>query len=425
MPKSKTKSQPQKVTLSQQLGTNFFSKLKQISASLGIKPEDLLAIMTFESSLNPSSTKKDGPTGLIQFMPKTLKGVGWQKTPEEFSKTTGEEQLQYVKKYVQQNMNSLNGGKPFASLGQFYVSNLFPVALKLPGVKNQDAGTAILEANPAGVRGKDGVLYSKKYFDVGVKSQYTTVKAEANAFNANAAMAKIRPGKAITYGDIQNKMEAIKKNPIYLKAVEELKKAPNQPVTTPSAPAPAPAPAAAPKEANLPQNVNLPSNVNRQELEQFLTEYNIDVTDPSSNQFSQQLLDEAVKEYLQASTLDLNIENNNILIKVNSNNLIDSMECASVLANALDEELIANSFVHHNSDQIEIGCNIDGPKALTAMAVKQIADCVVDSFNDVLYNKNQFNKIKINFLLNKTSSYQETSLESLQSNHRKFLLKIS
>ena len=424
MPKSKPKSQPQKVTLNQQLGTNFFTKLKQISASLGIKPEDLLAIMTFESSLNPSSSKKGGPTGLIQFMPKTLKGVGWQKTPEEFSKTTGEEQLQYVKKYIQGNMSSLNGGKPFASLAQFYVSNLFPVGLKLKGVQNQNINTAILEANPAGVKGKDGIIYSKKYADVGVKSKDTTVDAESRAFNANSAIGKARPGQAITYGDIQNKMEAIKKNPIYLKAVEELNKAPNQPIS----PAPVSAPVSTPKrkaEVDLPQNTNLPSNVNKEELEQFLADYNIEVKDPSSNQVNQQLLDEAIKEYLQASDFNLNEKNNNILIKINSNNTIDSLECASILANTLDEELISNSFIYHNTDQIEICCNIDGPKMLTAKAVKHVADCVVDSFNNVLNKKNQFNKININFLLNKTSSYQEISLEAMQSNHRKFLLKIS
>jgi hypothetical protein len=37
------------------LGPNFYPKLVQISSELGMRPEDLLAVMTSESGLNPSA----------------------------------------------------------------------------------------------------------------------------------------------------------------------------------------------------------------------------------------------------------------------------------------------------------------------------------------------------------------------------------
>ncbi len=416
--KPKSKQQPaQNIQLSAQLGKNFFTKLKEVSNSLSIKPEDLLAIMTLESRLDPALVNRIGATGLVQFKERTLKGVGWKGSIQDFSRASGETQLDYVKKLIQQNM-TLNGNKPFDSVAKFYISNLFPAALKLPGVRNKDRNARILEADPIGTKGPDGTEYSKKYADVGFKSKETTVDFEKRAFAANSGLAKLLPGVAITYGDIEDKMESIRKNPIYLKAVEQLNKSSKISLTPPKP--------ARKSDLSLPEDATLPQNINRDELEQFLAEYGSEFAPPGATELDPSLLDDLIQSYLEKSA-SINLEKQHILIKVNSNNKIDSLECASILVNALDEELLSTSFVHHDYDQeqIEIQCGITGPRMLAAKAVKHISDCVIDSFNNVLNNKNTNNQVNISLLLNKKSSYQEASLKSLETNHRKFLLKIS
>lgn len=113
-----------------------------------MKPEDLLAVMVSESGLNPGAVEqKYKGSGLVGFMPDTLKGLGYQGSWKEFSQMAGEDQLDYVKKLVQNNMK-LNGG-PFTSAAQYYVANFWPVALKLPGIRSGNASTAFIEENPA------------------------------------------------------------------------------------------------------------------------------------------------------------------------------------------------------------------------------------------------------------------------------------
>ena len=79
----------------------FVNKTVTIAQDLQINPNDLFAIMDFESAgidhrnVNPLS----GATGLIQFMPSTARGLG---TSTQALKSMSEiEQLDYVKKYFQ------------------------------------------------------------------------------------------------------------------------------------------------------------------------------------------------------------------------------------------------------------------------------------------------------------------------------------
>src|SRR5277367_747460 len=148
------------------LGPNFYPKLVQISSELRMKPEDLLAVMTSESGLNPSAYEaKYKGSGLIAFMPATLKRLGYKGTWEDFIQLNGEQQLDWVKKFVE-DKKSLMGGKPFTSAGQYYTANLWPIALRLPGVQSGNPNTKILESDPdTDASGK----YSKKYFDLGYK----------------------------------------------------------------------------------------------------------------------------------------------------------------------------------------------------------------------------------------------------------------
>ena len=55
------------------LGPNFYPKLVQVASELGMKPEDLIAVMVSESGLNPSAYEsKFKGAGLVGFMPDTL-----------------------------------------------------------------------------------------------------------------------------------------------------------------------------------------------------------------------------------------------------------------------------------------------------------------------------------------------------------------
>ena len=109
------------------LDQNFWEKLTKISESVGLKPEDLLAVMSFESGLSPAAHNRNGDaSGLIQFMPDTLKGLGYKGDHNSFRQLDATDQLDYVDKYVH-NQAAFSGGS-FKSAAQYYVANLWPVA---------------------------------------------------------------------------------------------------------------------------------------------------------------------------------------------------------------------------------------------------------------------------------------------------------
>ncbi len=78
--------------------TEIKERIKGVSTRLGIDPNWLMAVMHFESRLNPGAVNPySGATGLIQFMPQTAKSLG---TTTEALKTMGfAGQLPYVERY--------------------------------------------------------------------------------------------------------------------------------------------------------------------------------------------------------------------------------------------------------------------------------------------------------------------------------------
>ncbi|GLC81720.1 PAAR-like protein [Lacrimispora brassicae] len=82
---------------SQYVTQDFKNKAAGVAKSLGIDPDDLMAVMAFESyGCNPSQTNMAGgsATGLVQFMPDTAKDL--HTTTAELAKMSGVEQLDYV-----------------------------------------------------------------------------------------------------------------------------------------------------------------------------------------------------------------------------------------------------------------------------------------------------------------------------------------
>jgi Transglycosylase SLT domain len=393
------------------LGTNFYPKLVKISSELGINPEDVLAIMVSESGINPSAREHHtNATGLMQFMPNTLRGLGYTGDPNDFGKLTGEDQLDYVKKLISSNMR-LNGG-PFTSPGQYYVANLFPIALKLPGVREGKASTLILELNPERVG-----EYSKKYYDIGSK-----IKAglESKAYKANPLFDREKKGM-ITYGDMMKQMEINKRNPLYLKAIAEMK---NQTGYQGSS-----------KEQNVSlkgQNISLKDQDNFNKYVEQLRGKN-DIYDqltqtPNVKQNQENNLENILDQYLKmVAQVDKRLyhkylPNHHAVIKVAALEYTDGIEFARILSSVLQEELKAKAFTHTDGEKIEINCVIKGPEKKCFEAIEILTDMTKQAFSQAT---EKIGKVIIGteVITNKKSYKELLTLQSAELHHRKFLLK--
>ena len=134
---------------------SFISKANEYSELLGINPNWLMAVMKAESGLNPQAVNKqpasvpgydeDGvlikpsgqpdaeninirslyrATGLIQFMPRTAKGLNTHT--DDLVEMSGTEQLYYVYKYYQPYKGKIK------SYFDLYLVTFFPVAIGKP-----------------------------------------------------------------------------------------------------------------------------------------------------------------------------------------------------------------------------------------------------------------------------------------------------
>jgi hypothetical protein len=104
--------------------TEFLNKVNKLSSDQGIKPEDILRVIDFESAQtwnpaikNPNSTA----TGLIQFMSSTAKGLG--TTTDALAKMSRAEQMDYVAKYLEPYKGRLK------NFGDVYMAVHWPKAI--------------------------------------------------------------------------------------------------------------------------------------------------------------------------------------------------------------------------------------------------------------------------------------------------------
>lgn|SRR5574344_2199682 len=108
---------------------NFLAKVKDISSRLGCDYRDLLALMKSESGLNSRAVnKQSGATGLIQFMPKTARGLG--TTVDSLRNMSAIQQLDYVEKYLQRCKQTYLPGKQTLSAGDLYALTYRPAMAK-------------------------------------------------------------------------------------------------------------------------------------------------------------------------------------------------------------------------------------------------------------------------------------------------------
>jgi hypothetical protein len=115
----------------------FFPKLRLVGMALGAKPLDMLAVMYSESGCkatawndNPKSLppeKRWNASGLIQFMPPTLVGLGWTAGHSAFRQLSATEQLSWVERYYRPYKGHLG------SVGGLYVATFLPALIKHAG----------------------------------------------------------------------------------------------------------------------------------------------------------------------------------------------------------------------------------------------------------------------------------------------------
>ncbi len=108
-------------------GPRFKARVVEMAARLGADPNNLMAVMAFETgeSFDPAEKNRagSGATGLIQFMPETASGLGASIAALEAM--TGVEQLEFVEKHFR----SVAGGRGLPTLSDVYMAVLWPRAI--------------------------------------------------------------------------------------------------------------------------------------------------------------------------------------------------------------------------------------------------------------------------------------------------------
>lgn len=157
------------------------------------------------------------------------------------------------------------------------------------------------------------------------------------------------------------------------------------------------------------------------ELESSLEDSVPGQSDDELNKF----MDRYLKASFQVNKKDYfkYLTNNIITIKVASYDTVNSIEFSTILCNALDEELLSKSFVHTKDNEVEIECNIPGPKYACINAVNEVCNVVAKNFA-LATKKIGSVKVSTNLVIGKKSSLPPIKLSSADSNHRKFLLKL-
>lgn len=105
---------------------DFNNKLKKVADQLGVRTEDLIAIMKQESGVRATAVNPmSGATGLIQFMPSTAERLG--TSTQALKQMDAVEQLDYVYKYFK-----MVGVSPGMDLGDLYMAVFMPAHIGKP-----------------------------------------------------------------------------------------------------------------------------------------------------------------------------------------------------------------------------------------------------------------------------------------------------
>ena len=90
------------------LSDSFFAKLVAVCDEVKCRPADLLAVMMNESAIRPDAHNPNGDaSGILQFMPFILRGLGYTQGDAAFRKLSAVDQLPFVARYLRPHMGKL------------------------------------------------------------------------------------------------------------------------------------------------------------------------------------------------------------------------------------------------------------------------------------------------------------------------------
>ncbi len=96
--------------------------------TIGCDPLDLLGVMMSESGVRPAARNPNGnASGLIQFMPATLRGLGWKTGDQSFRCLSASQQLPFVIAYLGSWKKDAGA---YDSAGRIYQAIFLPGTLK-------------------------------------------------------------------------------------------------------------------------------------------------------------------------------------------------------------------------------------------------------------------------------------------------------
>ncbi len=156
-----------------QINSQLYEKIKEIADRLNCDHKDLITIINAESGFNPKARNKfTRATGLIQFMPKTARGLG--TSVEELANMSAMEQLDYVEQYLQsikkavfRKDHALSGAELYALI--FLPKNAGKEALAFKGHPYYDLNKS-LDLDGDGIISKEDLKHvvRSKYINVEV-----------------------------------------------------------------------------------------------------------------------------------------------------------------------------------------------------------------------------------------------------------------
>ena len=140
------------------LGKDFLNAVKGVAQRINCDYRDLLAVMNGESGLNPQAVNPNGgATGLIQFMPKTAKGLG--TTTEALKNMSAIEQLTYVEKFYTRMKKAAGfAASDRLTAGDLYAITFLPARAKREVLCEKGEGNRYYECNSGTDLNKDGKI---------------------------------------------------------------------------------------------------------------------------------------------------------------------------------------------------------------------------------------------------------------------------
>lgn len=357
---------------------SFSEKLNNISSELQMNPRDLLLVMFLESGVNPGSVNlhsKDPRAqarGLIQFMPDTLKGMGLSPAEiNNFVHKSGEEQLDYVKQYVQSH-RALIGGRPFTSATQYYVANFFPLALHR-------------------WRGTDPVANANKI----VVSKFSKDPRERAAYNANTVLDYDKDG-VIRVKDLTNTLMGLEKTKNFQNMLAQFNSVAGDGTVS---------------DTRLkPRNRFFGLVKDDSMIAKFL--------DGLGN-----ILDSfAADDIKKIEKYGSEYPQNKYLINIDSDDDFSSkLEFARILSIALKEEVDADSEIYTDGDNIQLHCALNVEKNRGKEVVEEFCAAFSNTFQEATKS---IGGIKIyTFVSDRAPRYQKLDIKLSEINYRKFRLK--